>query len=181
MKTLFIATLMCVAAMSAKAQVLTSETVKNAYEEVANQPKSDFVYNAEFTGNNITTMYVYTRKGGGREMLTLTPSLKYEYSYDVDGKLTNKVTYHWDDCMNCWACTSRHDYILDNGNYTVTYSRFNQQKNSFDEPIEKMIYSLIPFDNVNYVSYYQREDSSSQLQLISETQVTGLPQLFAQK
>ena len=181
MKTLFIATLMCVAAMSAKAQVLTSETVKNAYEEVANQPKSDFAFNAEYTGNNITTMFVYVKKGGGREMLTLTPSMKYEYSYDVDGKLTNKVTYRWDDCMNCWACASRHDYILDNGNYTVTYSRFNQQKNSFDEPVEKMVYSLIPFDNVNYVSYYQREDSSSQLQLISETQVTGLPQLFAQK
>jgi len=44
-----------------------------------------------------------------------------------------------------------------------------------------MVYSLIPYDNVNYVSYYQREDSSSPLQLISETQVSGLPLLFAQK
>ena len=181
MKNLFFATLMCVAAMSAKAQVLTSETVKNVYEEVANQPKRDFVFNVDFTGNNISTMFVYIKKGGGREMLTLTPSLKYEYSYDVDGKLTDKVTYHWDDCMNCWACTSRHNYILDNDKYTVTYSRFNKNENSFDEPVEKMVYSLIPYDNVNYVSYYQREDSSSPLQLISETQVSGLPLLFAQK
>ena len=181
MKSLFFAALMCVAAMSAKAQVLISETVKNVYEEVANQPKSDFVFNVDLTGNDITTMYVYKKNGGGREMLSLTPSLKYEYTYDVDGKVTNKVTYRWDDCQNCWACVSRYDYILDNNSYSVAYSRYNRTTKRFDEPVEKMVYSLIPYDNINCVSYYQREDSSSQLQLISETQVTGLTLLFAQK
>ena len=181
MKNLFFATLMCVAAMSAKAQVLTSETIKNVYEEVANQPKSDFVFNADFSGNYITAMYIYKKNGGGREMLTLTPSLKYEYTYDVDGKLAKKVTYRWDDCQNCWACASRYDYILDNDCYSVAYSRYNRTTNNFDAPVEKMVYSSKPYENVNYVSHYQREKVSSQFQLIDEMQVIGLPLLYAQK
>ena len=43
MKKLVFATLMCVAAMSTKAQVLTSETVNNVYETASNQPDSRFV------------------------------------------------------------------------------------------------------------------------------------------
>ena len=56
MKKLVFATMMCIAAMSAKAQVLTSETVKNVYEVVANSSDSKFVFNADFTGQDITTM-----------------------------------------------------------------------------------------------------------------------------
>jgi hypothetical protein len=42
MKHLVLAILMCIAALSAKAQVLTSETVKNGYETVVNMPASDY-------------------------------------------------------------------------------------------------------------------------------------------
>ncbi len=53
---------MCVAAMSAKAQVLTSETVNHIYSEaVSDQTNSDFCFNAERNGNDITAMYVYEK------------------------------------------------------------------------------------------------------------------------
>ena len=42
MKHLVFATLMCISALSAKAQVLTSETVKKGYETAVNMPESDF-------------------------------------------------------------------------------------------------------------------------------------------
>ena len=42
MKHLVFATLMCISALSAKAQVLTSETVKNGYETVVNMPESGY-------------------------------------------------------------------------------------------------------------------------------------------
>ena len=65
MKKLVFATLMCVAAMSAKAQVITSKTVNNVYEEVINQKDGSFVYNAEQDGNgNITVL----RKRCAREV-----------------------------------------------------------------------------------------------------------------
>ena len=68
---------MCVAAMSAKAQVITSETVNHIYSEaVSDKANSDFCFNAERTGNDITTMYVYQKTQDRKGNVTLTPHLK---------------------------------------------------------------------------------------------------------
>jgi hypothetical protein len=179
MKKLVFATMMCIAAMSAKAQVLTSETVKHVYEEVSHKADSKFAFNADFTGQDITTMYVYRMNGGGRDMLTLKPHMKYDYTYAADGTLTSKITYHWDDCMNSWKSTARYDYTLADGEYYVEYSRYNPTAKCFDQPVDKMVYSLMPYDN--YVSSYHRNDTSIEYQLISELQVLDTPVLLAEK
>nr|MCR5512260.1 hypothetical protein [Prevotella sp.] len=61
MKQFVFAAMMCLAAMSAKAQVLTSEAVSKAYEKASTQPKSEFVFNANYTDKNLTTMYIYKK------------------------------------------------------------------------------------------------------------------------
>ena len=88
MKHLVLAILMCIAALSAKAQVLTSETVKNGYETVVNMPESDYVFNADYTEDDITTMYVYQRNDEGKDIL-LTPYRKHEYTYATDQRDTS--------------------------------------------------------------------------------------------
>ena len=61
MKKLVFATLMCVAAMSAKAQVLTSETVNHIYSEaVSDQTNSDFCFNAERNGKTTSSATIAT-------------------------------------------------------------------------------------------------------------------------
>jgi len=65
---------MCIAALSAKAQVLTSETVKNGYETVVNMPESGYVFNADYTEDDITTMYVYQKTVDRKDILLYTVS-----------------------------------------------------------------------------------------------------------
>jgi hypothetical protein len=181
MKQLVIAILMCIAAISAKAQVLTSETVKNGYEKVVNMPESDFVFNADYTGDDITTMYVYQKNVDTKDMVQLTPHRKYEYTYAADGTLTSKVTSQWDDMNNRWTIASRHDYILNHDTYSIEYSHYNKNANSFEQPVDKMVYTLQPYSDVHNISHYQRQDSSTPYQLISEIQVTEMPLLFAER
>ena len=176
MKKLAFAILMCVAAMSAKAQVLTSKTVNNVYETVSNQTEGNFVYNAERNGNDITTMYVY-QKAGSKSNVSLTPHMKYEYQYTTDGTLASRVSYRWID--DEWKCMGRHDYNLVFGKYIAEYSRYNNTLGTFDQPIDKMVYSLMPDDSVNYVSNYHRDRPTSDFRLVSEAAIVGLPQLFA--
>ena len=133
MKKFAIAIMMCVAAMSAKAQVLTSETVKNSYETVINLPESDFAYNADYTGDDITTMYVYQKSVDGKDF-KLTPYRKYEYTYAPDGTLTSKVSSQWDDMNMRWAIASRHDYTLNPDTYSIEYSHYNKKADSFELP-----------------------------------------------
>ena len=181
MKKFVFATLMCVAAMSAKAQVLTSKTVNNAFETMIHSSKSNFAYNVEMNGNDIATMYVYKVNTTGNDLETLKQHMKYDYTYAADGTLTSKVIYVWNNKLNNWTRAARYDYTLDLDTYTVEYSRYNHKTDSFDQPVDKIVYSLIPFDNVNNVTSYHREGSSSQFQLVSEMQVIDLPVLFANK
>ena len=181
MKKLVFATLMCVAAMSAKAQVLTSETVNHVYEAVTNKNNAEFVFNAELTGNDITTMYVYKKNSNRKGVVTLKPQLKYEYCYASDGMLTSRTTYRWADSQNAWTCSSRYDYTLDNGKYCAEYSIYNHSANCFDQPVEKMVYFLMPYDSANYVSYYHRNYPTSPYHLVSETFIPSQATLLAEK
>jgi len=179
MKKLVFAIMMCVTAMGANAQVLTSETVNNVYENVTNQTDGDFAFNAEMTGKDITTMYVYKKNNNRKGMTLLKPYMKYDYTYAADGTLTSRVAYRWNE--GNWAYAARYDYNLDGGKYTAEYSLFNPVANRFDEPLEKMVYTMMPDDSVNYVSCYHRNNYSSRYQLVSTAEVTGLPLLFAEK
>ena len=181
MKKFVFATLLCIAAMSAKAQVITSEAIQKAYESATTQPKSDFAFNADYTDENLTTMYVYKKNEVRQDLVTLTPFKKYEYNYANDGTLTSKVTYQWDSCNNLWACASRHDYELDDDKYSVAYSIYNANTKSFDAPNDKMVYSLLPCDDVSTVTSYHRDNSTLPFQIISEIQVAESPVLFAEK
>lgn len=172
---------MCVAAMSAKAQVLTSKTVNNVYETVSHQANGNYIFNAEWTGKDIKTMYVFEKSSDSRGLVGLTPHLKYEYTYAADGALARRVVYHWNGSQDNWACTARYDYTLANGKYCVEYSRYNNTAQNFDLPVEKMVYSLMPDDSADYVCSYHRDRPTSPYQLVSETFIPNGSLLFAEK
>lgn len=181
MKKLAFAFVMCLAAMSANAQVLTSETVNNVYEEVSNKANGKFYYNAERTGNNITAMYVYQNTGNGKGNVSLKPHRKYEYDYAADGTLKVRVTYCWNASNNNWERAARHAYTLDNNTYFAEYSRYNHKDEIFDQPIDKMVYKLHAKDSVNHVITYHRDDPSDPFRKISDTAVNEPFYLFARK
>lgn len=143
MKKLAFAILMCVTAMSVKAQVLTSKAINKVYEEVTNKTDGDFAFNAEWTGNDITTMFVYKKDYSRKGMVILKPHRKYEYSYAADGTLASRIAYHWIDGQDEWICAARHNYTLVGDTYYAEYSRYNHSTNSFDLPVEQMVYQLI--------------------------------------
>ena len=176
MKKLVSAILMCVAAMSANAQ-----TVNNAYELVSNQADCDFAYNAEWSDKDITTMYVYQKAKTKKGEVTLKPHLKYAYTYAADGTLISRVAYRWNSCLHEWTLTARRDYTLANGRYIADYSRYNHKAECFDQPTDRMVYTMELNDSINYVSCYHREHPRAHFELISETAVTGIPLLFAGK
>lgn len=182
MKKLVFATLMCVAAMSARAQVLTSETVNHIYSEaVFNTTNGDYCFNADKKGNDITTLYVYQKVSGPKGNVTLIPHLKHEYDYASDGKLNNRVTYRWNDRQEDWECISRYEYTLTDEIYYTEYSRYNHRTKSFDQPTDMMVYTLYPDDSINHVASYHRNSPSAPFQLISEISVYEQPWLFAIK
>lgn len=172
MKNLVFATMMCLTATMAQAQVLNKQTVSKVYEEAAMRNDGEFVYNAEYDGDAITTLYVYKSEVGRRGAVTLTPTHQYQYTYDADGLLLSRTTLRWYNGE--WLTTGRLDYTTGLGTYSVEYCRWNPRRQQFGQSVEKMTYTLIGDSVVGHVYCYQRMKNKDDYQLLWQTSVTGL-------
>ena len=176
MKKLFFATVMCLATLATKAQVLTAETISDVYEQAMNGTEGDFAYNVERNADGrIATAFVYERRWGRRGAVSLKPRYQYDYAYDADGLLLSRTTRRWHQGQ--WVCTGRLDYTTTTGAYSVEYSRWNPRKGSFDEPLDKTTYTLLPDTSVNHVYTYHRAAGSQPYQLAWLVAVNNLPLL----
>jgi len=167
MKKLMICSMMCLMAIAAEAQVLTSQTIRQCYEKAAAQENvSDdgnylFIYNADFDGDAVKTKYVYRQKRSGKGKLM--PAVRHDYQYDDDGLLLSRVAYRWYEGE--WLCMGRHDYLLQDDSYMMEYSRWNVFRGRYDNPCEKIVLSLLPNQTVSDIYSYQRSKHSAPYQL----------------
>ena len=164
MKKFMISSMMCLMALTSNAQVMTSATVDKVYNTVSQATDAAFVYNADRDADgNIATMVVYQEKTLRKGDFTLKPIYRYQYTYAADGMLTSRTKYVWH--KNQWQCAGRHNYSLDGGCYTATYSRWNKKKAQFDEPVGQITYTLLPDESIASVACYSRERGHADLQL----------------
>ena len=160
MKKLMICSMMCLMTIAAEAQVLTSQTIRQLYEEATMQTNvSDdgnylFIYNADFDGEAVKTQYVYKQKRSGKG--TAMPVVRYHYQYDDSGLLLSRVTYRWHEGE--WVSTGRHDYTLQGDCYTMEYSRWNAKRGQYDTPREKTVFTLLSNQAVNDIYCYYRSN-----------------------
>ena len=165
MKKLVVSLLMCLAAISMQAQVLTSKTVNDIFDEVSTIGEPGFAYNADYAADGtIETMYVYQRRND-----TLKPFRQYRYAYSPDGLLLTRTILRWHNGK--WVNVARLDYSLQNHHYTVDYSRYSHRNHSFDAPIDRMVYKLQPDDQAVCVTFFHRERSTADFQLTAHVDI----------
>ena len=165
---------MCLMALASEAQVITSASVKKVYEEVSADASNGFVYNAEYDDNGcIIAQNVYRNVPRGKGDLNLIPILRYHYAYHADGTLASRTKFEWRGGE--WRCYGKLDYTLNDGRYTVEYSRWNQKTASFDAANEMMTYTLLPDSSTSNVCFYQRSLNGDSYKLSWQVSVTGQP------
>ena len=164
MKKFMISSMMCLMALTSNAQVMTSATVDKIFDTVSQATDAEFVYNADRDADGkIATMVVYQEQRQQKGSFSLKPVYRYQYNYAADGMLTSRTKYVWR--KNQWQCAGRHNYSLDAGFYTAAYSRWNNKKADFDEPVGKITYTLMPDESIASVACYSRQRSNTDLQL----------------
>ena len=173
MKKLVFAMMMCLTATMAQAQVLNKQTVSKAYNDAVVENNCEFAYNAEYDGDAITTLYVYQKNTSRHGAVSLTPTHQYQYAYDACGRLLSRTTLRWHNGE--WLTTGRLDYTTDLTTYSVEYSRWNPRRQQFDQPAEKMTYTLLRDSAVDHVCCYQRPKGKGDYQLLWQTFIIGLP------
>ena len=143
MKKFVFASMMCLMAIAANAQVLTAKTISKVYADLTSC------------------------------MRRLKPVRRFEYTYDASGLLLRRVAYRWNELADDWLCTGRHDYSMTTNRYSVEYCRWNVRADRFDQSNDKMTYTLLPCDTVQQVCCYHRVCGRSAYRERSAVHMTG--------
>lgn len=174
MKKFMIFSMMCLMALTAKAQVLTSATVNKVYQSAIKESGDEFAYETERDDNdNITTMYVYQKENRHKGKDNLKPVCRYQYVYTADGLLSSRTKSLWR--KGDWQLFGRHDYTLTDDSYTVEFSRWNKKKAVYDLPLGRMTYTLMPDHSVANIACYFRQYNDTPLELAWQAPVESLP------
>ena len=170
MKKLVLATMMCLASLATEAQVLTSQTINDIYEQLTTDGEKGFVYNADrnATDGRIAALYVYRRTDD-----TLTPLYQYRYDYDACGCLLTRTTLSWR--RGDWRPEGRLSYQLLADSYSVEYSRWNRRHADFDQPVDKMTYMLHAGGQAGFVYSYHRRHAEAPYKLTMQVRVDDVP------
>lgn len=174
MKQLVLISVMCLSTLFAKAQVMTSETVNNIYASISGDEKAKFAYNGEYDDNGkMMTMTVYQKEYYRNGQEGLKPVCRYQYEYDKDNLLKNRIKYVWK--KDQWQCIGRHEYTLSTGYYIASYSRWNKKTSDFDAPVEKLVYTLLPDNSICQINYYHCKRHHDELLLAWQMPVINSP------
>lgn len=126
----------------ANAQVITSTSIFENYQNATMNESSDYCYNVELTDGRITTQYVYRKVGDNGTQLR--PSLQYVYEYDTSDRLLSRIKMRWDNVSKKWNTDSRLDYSYEADSFTVELRKWNAAKHEYGKPVSKLAYQILP-------------------------------------
>ena len=148
MKTLVVSILLAIAYFTNQASAAT----------IKNNETLNFAYNYEMNGSQIASKIVFKVESEKY----LKQYLKYNYTYDADGRVLQKEVLKWNE-------TSRNfekQYCL-NLNYaekevSIELVSWNAKQQTYSNVKEKAVYQLSDVDSsVNYTSYLWNEKEST--------------------
>jgi hypothetical protein len=87
-------------------------------------------------------------------LCTLTPHLRYEFSYNENGQLTRKMAYRWDTSKKEWAPHYLYTIVYIGESQIQEFGRWNKEKNDFSLNKQKSIYHKDAGSDVsNYIAF----------------------------
>lgn len=96
-----------------------------------------FAYNVEMDGQAVTSQIVYKKSESGKH---LSHHRKYNYTYDEQGRLTQKEVLKWDEAFGTWRQNHCLSYVYDLSGYSIEYALWNRKEVGYTETIAKQTF-----------------------------------------
>ena len=165
---------MCLLTTATQAQTITNESVMKTYQDAVQTENSNYAYNAYIENGMLTTQYIYRKSQshrGKNDCTVLTPYVKHCYSYDAEGRLATRTTYHWNKVASDWQTSYRLDYSYQPGLNIVECSKWDAMANRFSSPTDRMVYEVKAGTDSGFVSSYHRKSGRSDFKLTNTLNV----------
>lgn len=110
--------------------------------------QDNFVTNEVKTGDLVTEKVIYKNEGA------LYRHLKYNYTYDGEGKMIGKEAFKWDGGREVWTPYYKVSYQYAGNEIFMEYARWNKKSKAYDLSREKNVYEWneanMPVAYINY-------------------------------
>ena len=119
--------------------IITIATVLTMYFNAANDINAPYLYNADMENGIINKVEVYEKKSNYQ----LAAKMEYRYSYDEQGRLTEREVMRWDAKTQQWVNDFRHVYKYYKNGYNVETSYYDVNAAAYDLPMEVTLYRTV--------------------------------------
>lgn len=115
---------------------------------VSNAKADNFAYNTTEQNGQVTSQTVYKVEGEKY----LKHHLKYEFTYDAEGRVIRKETLKWNEATRAYEKAHCLNYSYTESGTDVEYALWNAADGDYTDIREKVLY-LYAGDTVNYLAY----------------------------
>lgn len=108
--------------------------------------QENFAYNEVMNGNQVESRIVYKKVEDGK---FLQNHLKYNFTYDAEGRMVRKETLKWDETEKAFEHFCCLNYHYTEAGTEVEYALWDNKTNAYSNVKEKTVYPKAG-DGINY-------------------------------
>lgn len=134
----------------------------------------------KFFTNDVVTDGVVTSKMIYRHNGSLYNHMKYDFSYDEQGRVTEKEAFKWNSAKSEWMPYYKINLSYADDQVVMDYAKWNERKKVYDEAQEKNIYELDGMNTPVALHSYKWDSRNDDWKMIDTINLGYAPVLFAE-
>ena len=105
----------------------------------------EYMYDTKEENGKIVSKVIFLNDNG-----LLSKEFKYEFSYNENGKVSEKTAYRWNESKETWVpyYQTIYTYNVETGEINTTYGMWNQKKKDFSLNVQNLVAPATSYNDI---------------------------------
>ena len=105
----------------------------------------EYMYDTKEENGKVISKVIFLNDNG-----LLSKEFKYEFSYNENGKVSEKTAYRWNESKETWIpyYQTIYTYNVETGEINTTYGMWNQKKKDFSLNVQNLVAPATSYNDI---------------------------------
>ncbi len=105
----------------------------------------EYMYDTKEENGKVISKVIFLNDNG-----LLSKEFKYEFSYNENGKVSEKTAYRWNESKETWVpyYQTIYTYNVETGEINTTYGMWDQKKKNFSLNVQNLVAPAASYDDI---------------------------------
>ena len=105
----------------------------------------EYMYDTKEENGKVISKVIFLNDNG-----LLSKEFKYEFSYNENGKVSEKTAYRWTESKETWVpyYQTIYTYNVETGEINTTYGMWNQKKKDFSLNVQNLVAPATSYNDI---------------------------------